>query len=174
MRPIALCSLAALFGCAHGPTRLPLRTVDRVDVARYMGTWYEIAAIPQSFQRGCVATTATYTLRPDGEVDVLNRCRKDTLDGPEKSAKGKAWIVDTATNARLKVSFFWPFRGDYWIIDLDHDDRFSVVGHPDRTYCWILARERHMSEETYQAILARLRDQGYDTNHLVRTLQPPN
>ena len=172
MRSI-LCSLAALAGCAHPSSLPPLRTVQHVDVARYMGTWYEIAAIPQRFQRGCVATTATYTLRPDGEVDVLNRCRQDTLDGPEKSAKGRAWSVDPATNARLKVSFFWPFRGDYWIVELHPDYHFAVVGHPDRTYGWILAREPRMSDETYQFILGRLREQGYDTRRFVRTLQPP-
>jgi apolipoprotein D and lipocalin family protein len=146
--------------------------VERVDLGRYTGTWFEISAIPQRFQKGCVATSATYTLRPDGQIDVLNRCRKEKLDGPEKSARGKAWVVDPRTNAKLKVSFFWPFRGDYWIIDLDPEYRFAVVGHPDRTYCWILARERHMDEATYEGILERLRGQGYDTGRLVRTLQP--
>ena len=150
--------LLALAACAHGgPAMIPLRTVGRVDLARYAGTWYEIAAIPQRFQKGCVATTATYTLRPDGE---------------EKSAKGRAWVVDPETNARLKVTFFWPFRGDYWIVDLDPEYRWAVVGHPDRTYGWILSRTPAMDEETYQGILGRLREQAYDTGLFVRTLQP--
>ena len=165
--------LLALASCAHaGPAAPPLRTVGRVDLSRYAGTWYEIAAIPQSFQKGCVATTATYTLRPDGEVDVLNRCRKERLDGEEKSAKGRAWVVDSETNAKLKVSFFWPFRGDYWIVDLDPDYRWAVVGHPDRTYGWILSRTPGMDEKTYEAILGRLREQAYDTARFGRTLQP--
>jgi apolipoprotein D and lipocalin family protein len=165
--------LLALAACAHGGTAMiPLRTVGRVDLARYAGTWYEIAAIPQRFQKGCVATMATYTLRPDGEVDVLNRCRKERLDGEEKSAKGRAWVVDPETNARLKVTFFWPFRGDYWIVDLDPEYRWAVVGHPDRTYGWILSRTPAMDEETYQGILGRLREQAYDTGRFVRTLQP--
>lgn len=171
MRP-ALLPLA-LAACAHaGPAAPPLRTVARVDLARYAGTWYEIAAIPQRFQKGCVATMATYTLRPDGEVDVLNRCRKERLDGEERSAKGRAWVVDPETNARLKVTFFWPFRGDYWIVDLDPEYRWAVVGHPERTYGWVLSRTPGMDAATYEAILGRLREQGYDTALFVRTLQP--
>ncbi len=168
----ALAAFLGIAGCAHAPAGPPLRTVDRVDLARYAGTWYEIAAIPQRFQKGCVATTATYTLRPDGEVDVLNRCRRDRLDGEERSAKGRAWVVDPAAQAKLKVSFFWPFRGDYWIVDLDPDYRWAVVGHPDRTYGWILSRTPRLDEPVVAGILERLRAQGYDTALFRRTLQP--
>ena len=127
-------------GCASSTTeRLhlpPLRTVAHVDLSRYLGTWCEIASFPQRFQRGCTATTAIYTPRDDGKIDVLNRCRKDALDGPEKSAHGPA-RVDHATNAKLEVSFFRPFWGDYWIIDLADDYSYAVVGHPGRDYLWI-------------------------------------
>ena len=175
MRPLAiLASLAALAGCSTSTTeRLglpPLETVPRVDLARYVGTWYEIAAIPQSFQEGCVATTATYTLRADGDIDVLNRCRKDTLDGPEKSARGRARVVDGATNAKLEVSFFRPFWGDYWIVDLGADYEYAVVGHPGRDYLWILGRAPTMPEATYEGILVRLKEKSYDTLRLKRTL----
>jgi apolipoprotein D and lipocalin family protein len=99
--------LAMAAGCATSTTerlRLPpLQTVAQVDLSRYLGTWYEIANFPQSFQRGCTATTATYTLRKDGDIDVLNRCRKDSLDGKEKSALGRAEVVDRSTNAKLEV-----------------------------------------------------------------------
>jgi len=162
-------------GCASSTTeRLhlpPLRTVAHVDLSRYLGTWYEIASFPQRFQRGCTATTAIYTPRDDGKIDVLNRCRKDALDGPEKSAHGRARVVDRATNAKLEVSFFRPFWGDYWIIDLANDYSYAVVGHPGRDYLWILARQPTMAEATYQAIVARLQAQGYETSRLVRTLQ---
>jgi len=118
---LVLGSLAAT-GCATSTTaRLqlpPLRTVSQVQLERYVGTWYEIASFPQSFQRGCTATTATYAIRQDGEIDVLNRCRKESLDGKEDSAQGRARVVDRSTNAKLEVSFFRPFWGDYWIIDL--------------------------------------------------------
>jgi apolipoprotein D and lipocalin family protein len=172
VRRLAFCSLAALVGCAHTSQLSPVRTVAHVDLGRYVGTWYEIAAIPQRFQKGCVATRATYTMRADGDIDVVNRCREAKLDGPERVAKGRAWVTDPETNARLKVSFFWPFRGDYWVIDLDPEYRFAVVGHPDRTYGWILSREPRLPEETYQGILERLRQQGYDPTRFVRTLQP--
>jgi len=162
-------------GCTAGTTeRLhlpPLDTVARVDLSRYAGTWYEIASFPQRFQRGCTATTATYTLREDGDVDVLNRCRKGSLDGEEKSALGRARVVDRATNAKLRVSFFRPFWGDYWIIDLADDYSYAVVGHPGRDYLWILARTPAMTDGTYRSILAGLQAQGYETSRLVRTIQ---
>ena len=169
MRRPALLALS-LSACAHaGP---PLRTVERVDLSRYLGTWYEIATIPAGFQKGCVAVTATYSLRPDGDIDVVNRCRMETLSGPEKTARGKAWPVDPS-NAKLLVQFFWPFRGDYWVIDLGPDYEYAVVGHPGRKYLWVLSRTPSMDDETYRAILGRVSAQGYDLSRVVRTLQPP-
>lgn len=162
-------------GCATTTTtRLnlpPLETVAQVDLARYLGVWYEIANFPQTFQRGCTGTTATYTLRDDGDIDVLNRCRIDALDGVEKSSLGRARITDTATNAKLQVSFFRPFWGDYWIINLAEDYSYAVVGHPGRDYLWILARSPQLPDATYQSIVSRLQAQGYETSRLVLTLQ---
>ncbi len=175
MKPLAiLAALAALAGCSTSTTeRLglpPLETVPRVDLVRYVGAWYEIASFPQSFQKGCVATTATYTVRADGDIDVINRCRKDALDGPEKSALGRARVVDRATNAKLEVSFFRPFWGDYWIVGLGADYDWAVVGHPGRDYLWILSRAPTIPDATYEGILARLKEQSYDTSRLKRTL----
>lgn len=168
--------LLAVVGCATTTTARvslpPLETVAHVDVSAYLGEWYEIASFPQSFQRGCTATMATYTLRADGDVDVLNRCRKGSLDGEEKSALGRARVVDRASNAKLAVSFFRPFWGDYWIIDLADDYSYAVVGHPGRDYLWILARKPTMPEATYEGILERLRGKGYETSRLVLTQQP--
>jgi apolipoprotein D and lipocalin family protein len=137
-----------------------------------MGTWYEIARLPNSFQEGCVDTSATYTLLPDGRVEVLNRCRRGTLDGPQRQARGKARVVDAATGAKLKVTFFWPFSGDYWIIALDEDYRWVLVGTPDRRYLWILSRERTMDPGLYEELTVRARDLGFDTSRLLTTLQP--
>jgi apolipoprotein D and lipocalin family protein len=149
----------------------PLRTVPHVDLARYAGTWYEIASYPQRFQKGCTGTVATYTIRPDGTVEVVNRCARDSLDGRVTVARGRARVVDPESNAKLKVSFFWPFWGDYWIVDLGPDYEYAVVGHPGRRYLWILGRAPTMAPGVYEGILERLRAQGYDTTRLVRTLQ---
>jgi apolipoprotein D and lipocalin family protein len=165
-------------GCASTTTErlhLPaLETVKHVDLGRYLGTWYDIASFPQSFQRGCTGTAATFTLRDEGELDVTNRCRLGSLDGKEKVALGRARLVDRATNAKLEVSFFRPFWGPYWIIDLAQDYSYAVVGHPGRDYLWILSRTPTMSEATYQTIVTRLQAQGYETSRLVRTLQGPS
>jgi apolipoprotein D and lipocalin family protein len=150
----------------------PLEVVPRVDIGRYLGTWYEIATIPQRFQKGCVGVSAHYSLREDGAIDVFNVCRKGTLDGKEKSIRGKAWIVDRTTNAKLKVRFFWPFTGAYWVIELDRDYQWAVVGHPDRTYYWILSRTPQMDAGLYDELIRRAAAKGYDTSKIKKTLQP--
>lgn len=176
---LSMFGLAAMLlvpACAQSTTKregLPaLQTVDQVDLSRYLGTWYEIASYPQRFQAGCTATTATYSEGEDGEIEVLNRCRKGSLDGELDEAKGRARVVDASTNAKLEVSFFGPFWGDYWIIDLDEDYRYAVVGHPGRDYLWILAREPQLPPEITEGILQRLKDKSYDTERLVWTEQP--
>jgi len=150
----------------------PLVTVPHVDLNRYLGTWYEIASFPAWFQRGCTGSTAEYALLPDGRIRVINRCFKNSLDGPLKESTGTAEVVDAANNAKLKVWFFWPFKGDYWIIDLDPDYRWAVVGVPSRKYLWILSRTPTLAEAVYQGILGRLVDQGYDPAKLNLTPQP--
>ena len=166
-------SALLLVSLAAGPEPPPLETVPDVDLSRYLGTWYEIATIPQKFQKGCVAVTATYSLRPDGDIKVVNACRRDSLAGKPKSATGKAWVVDRKTNAKLKVRFFWPFSGDYWIIELDSIEyRYAVVGHPSRKYLWILCRQPQMDEALYRELLARIEGHGYDLPEIKKTLQP--
>lgn len=162
-----------VIGCAsmEEKTMKPVETVKFVDLSRYVGQWYEIARYPNRFQKGCVGSRATYTLRDDGRINVVNACYDKSFAGTLRSAKGKAWVVDTETNARLKVSFFWPFAGDYWIIDLDQDYEYAVIGHPKRKYLWILSRTPEMSDEVYQSILMRLQNQEYNTAQLIRTKQ---
>jgi len=144
-----------------------LMTVPNVDLTRYMGVWHEIARIDHSFQKGCIKSSATYTMLPDGEVEVINRCVNEK-DGNLREAKGRAWSVDPNGNARLKVSFFWPFRGDYWIVDLGREYEYAVVGSPNRKYLWILARQATMDDSVYRGILERLKSQGFATDLLVR------
>ena len=151
----------------------PLEVVTSLEIERYLGDWYEIASFPQFFQRGCVATRASYSLREDGRIRVLNRCRDGALDADWRDAEGVAWVVDPeVSSARLLVSFFWPFKGDYWVIDLGEDYEYAVVGHPERTYLWILSRTPTLPPDVYSGILERIRAKGYDLGPLVKTLQP--
>jgi apolipoprotein D and lipocalin family protein len=171
--PIFASSFILLLACAslrEQPVP-PLNIVPFVDLKRYVGTWYEIARFPNRFQEGCVGTSATYTLLEEGKIGALNQCHKGSLKGEISSAKGKAWVVDTKTNAKLKVSFFWPFSGDYWIIDLGENYEYAVVGHPKRKYLWILSRKPEMDEGLYQRILEKLQSQFYDVSKLMKTLQ---
>ncbi|MDJ0764987.1 MAG: lipocalin family protein [Myxococcota bacterium] len=149
----------------------PLQTVSKVDLLRYTGTWFEIASYPQRFQEGCTGTTAIYTLREDGEIGVVNRCRKGSLQGKVDSAEGRARVVDETTNAKLEVTFFWPFWGDYWIIDLGENYEYAVVGHPGRDYLWILSRTPTMDDAVYKGILDRLQVKGYQLDRLRKTQQ---
>jgi apolipoprotein D and lipocalin family protein len=172
-----LCTTWVLAACATTTERLglpELKTEERVELPRYLGTWFEIASFPQRFQKGCTATTATYTLRDDGDIDVVNRCRLHALDGPEKVARGHAVVTEPSTNAKLKVTFFKPFWGEYWIVEVGPEYEYAVVGHPGRDYLWILSRSSTMDPATYAGIVERLRAQGYETARLQKTLQPQN
>jgi apolipoprotein D and lipocalin family protein len=152
-------------GCAaHRP---PLPTVERVDLSRYMGTWHEIARLPARFQEGCADATADYSLLPDGRVRVVNRCLRPDKGGRVDEAVGTAWVADKDTNAKLKVRFFWPFRGDYWIVELGKEYEYAVVGEPGRRYLWILSRTPEMDAAKLDGILSRLPALGFDTGRLI-------
>jgi apolipoprotein D and lipocalin family protein len=146
----------------------PVDTVDRVDLKEYLGTWYEVASFPQRFQAGCSNTQARYALRDDGDIDVFNSCTKD---GEAKSAQGRARVVEPSTNAKLEVSFFGPFWGDYWIIDLADDYSHAVVGSPSRDALWILSRSPSLDEERLARIVDDVKAQGFDVTRLERTAQ---
>lgn len=150
----------------------PPATAPAVDLARYAGIWYELARFPNRFERGLVAVNATYTLRGDGTVAVRNAGRERSLTGPERTVEGYAWLPDPTDPAKLRVRFFWPFHGAYWIIALDEEYRWAVVGHPDRDYLWFLARERNVDDETWTAMAIAADHQGFDLNRLERVPQP--
>jgi apolipoprotein D and lipocalin family protein len=175
MRSHVVLAALLLAGCAKSTTaRLglpPLETVETVDLERYMGLWHEQASFPQRFQEGCTATTATYTLRDDGQVDVLNQCHKGSPEGPLDTAEGRARLPDLQQPAKLEVSFFRPFWGDYWVIDLGPDYEYAVVGHPSRDYLWVLSREPVLEAGVYQGVLERLRAKGYPLERLERTVR---
>jgi apolipoprotein D and lipocalin family protein len=170
---LLLITFYSLIGCASGmkSSQSGLQVVPGVDLARYAGTWYEIASYPNSFQKGCVGTKATYNMRDDGKISVVNECFRGSFEGKHSIARGTARIADSETNAKLKVTFFWPFYGDYWIIDLGENYDYAVVGHPAFKYLWILSRTPRMDGSVYQSILKRLEAKSYDTGRLVKTIQ---
>jgi apolipoprotein D and lipocalin family protein len=138
----------------------PLATVPAVDLNRYFGTWYEIARLPNWFQEKCASDTqAAY--RPDGKsVSVVNQCR--TKSGELDQARGIAHVVEGSQGAKLRVSFFRPFYGDYWILALDPDYRWVLVGEPGRKYAWVLARSPQLDDATLEALLTRAAALGFD------------
>ena len=146
-----------------------LQTVPRVDLQKYAGKWFEIASFPQSFQKGCYCTTAEYTLHEKGYVIVENRCNKGSVDGKQSYIRGKAFVEKGSGNAKLKVQFFWPFKGKYWIIDLADDYSYAVVSNPNRKYLWILSRTPTIGVTLYGQILERLELKGFDISKLQKT-----
>jgi len=166
-RALALGAAFALGACAHSE-RAPTQSVERVDLDRYVGRWYEIAAFPMFFQRRCLGdVTAEYALRPDGVISLVNRCR--TKDGFAEAA-GRAWAVEGTGNSQLEVSFFRPFRSDYWIIGLDDDYRWAVVGNPNRKYLWVLSRTPRLPKEQLDRALRSAGNQGFDLSQLKYTV----
>ncbi|MBV1774261.1 lipocalin family protein [Burkholderiaceae bacterium DAT-1] len=148
----------------------PVKTVPRVDLSRYLGKWYEIASFPMFFQRQCASdTTATYALLPSGKISVDNECK--TSEGKIDHASGTATVEDGTGNAKLKVTFFWPFRGDYWIIGLDPEYRWAVVGNPDRKYLWILSRTPIMPQAMLLEALDTASRQHFEIGRLQYTRQ---
>ena len=152
----------------------PLRTVQQVDLKRYMGDWRVIANIPYFAEKGCVDSIETYTLRPDGRLDNDFTYRKKSFDAPRKKITAMAWVHNKQTNAEWRIRFFGLITVDYLILDLDPDYKWTVVGHPSRKYGWIMAREKTLDETTYQAILRRLATQGYEPGKFQKVPQFPS
>ncbi|RSK24710.1 lipocalin family protein [Hymenobacter metallilatus] len=178
-QPVLLGAAAAVIAtgvAAYAYTRRKahpdLPTVAHVDLHKYAGLWYEVARLPTRFEKGCQHVTAEYKLRPDGKVNVRNTCHKEGLNGPAETATAVARAVD-ATNARLKVQFFWPFEGDYWILDLDHADyQYALVGEPERKNLWILSRQPHLERNLRDRLVAKGRELGFPVENLIFTPQP--
>jgi apolipoprotein D and lipocalin family protein len=164
-----LVAVASLSGCRSTESTLnPLPTVAKVEVDRYLGTWVQQALIPNRFQAMCVRnTTATYA-RDGAGLSVLNRCTD--ADNKPVEAKGVAKIVEDSNNAKLRVSFFRPFYGDYWVLALDPDYQWVLVGEPKREFGWVLSRDAQLSEATYNTILDKAVALGYDKARFVRSV----
>lgn len=145
----------------------PPDTVPQVDLSRYLGAWYEIASIPFFWSKGCICSNANYSLRSDGDIKVVNSCVKD---GKWDAYTGRAWTVDS-TNSKLKVEFFWPFSGDYWIVALEANYQWVVVSNPYRDYLWILSRTKTLEANVYDGIIAFLKAKDFPIDQLHVTPQ---
>jgi len=172
----ALLTAVSLAACVSGPSGNPNppQPAKAVDLERYAGLWYEAARYDMRFEKGCDGVTAEYSKRPDGLIRVLNTCRKGGPDGPAKVSEGKAKIADTATSAKLKVSFFGPFFfGDYWVLDHADDYSWSIVGEGSGRYLWLLTR-KPPTPEVMADLTARAKAMGYDTSMLRVTKHAAN
>jgi len=147
-------------------------TVKELDLNRYLGKWYEIARFPHSFEKNLVGVTATYSLRDDGKIKVLNQGYKNTLNGELSVAIGKAKIPNKLEPAKLKVSFFWIFYGDYYVLELDENYQYVMIGSSSPKYFWILCRTPQMDSAIYEMLLEKARKRGYNLDKLVKVLQP--
>ena len=146
--------------------------VKNVDPERYAGTWYEIARFPNSFEKDLAGVTATYTLRDNGKIGVLNQGYKGSLDGKLKKAKGFAKIPYPEWGGYLQVYFFWPFGADYLILELDRENyQYALIGNESKKYMWILSRTPVMKPEIYDMLVKKAIERGYDVDKLYKTPQ---
>lgn len=174
----ALALSSCIFSMATQADTVAPQAVDKVDIQRYAGQWYEIAHLPMYFQRKCVAnTTAQYSVNPDQTLSVLNSC--STTEGGKISSEGVAYSQNEG-NSKLKVSFLpkglrWlPFtKGHYWVLRIDPEYKVALVGGPSDKYLWILSRDTQIDDRTYQSYLETAKKYGYDVEKLIKTPQQP-
>ena len=158
-RLLAIFTLAGLAACSSAPPGPPLLTVAAVDLSRYLGIWYEIAVVPNRFQKQCVADTQARYRQQGEQIEVFNRCRQE--DGTASEATGVAKVVAGSGNAKLRVSFFRPFYGDYWVLALPEDYRWVLVGEPERRFGWVLSRTPQLAPADLEAAMQKAEGLGY-------------
>jgi apolipoprotein D and lipocalin family protein len=163
--------LLAMISIASCKPSQNLTTVEKVDIQKYAGQWYEIARLPNGFERDLECVTANYSLKKNGKIEVLNQGYSIKDKSKVKKAKGTAWVPDSAFPGRLKVSFFWPFAGNYYIISLDKNYTYALVGDPTRKYLWVLARSSKLDENIYSELLEIAGTHGFDTGAVIRVNQ---
>jgi apolipoprotein D and lipocalin family protein len=169
MKSLLFVFLVLLFSACSTKHPYLATTQKNVDIDRYMGSWYEIARFEHFFEKGCKNVIATYKKNSDNIITVENKCTK-IESNKTKIANGVAYSTNKQ-NTKLKVSFFRPFYGDYWILDLDDNYSYALIGTPSREYFWILSRERTIDIKLKKKILEKLPKLGFDTNKLIWTIQ---
>jgi apolipoprotein D and lipocalin family protein len=165
---MALTAASATVGCGQDP---PLAVAQSVDLGRFSGQWYEIAKLPRVTQTDCWATTAEYTMGADGTLQLVHRCNVGSLTGDQQTVTMTASAPDPNVPAKLALDVM-GFTGDYWILEVGSDYEYAVVGHPSRSYLWILSRTPTLDDATLQGALGRARASGFDTTKLEYTPQP--
>lgn len=145
----------------------PLPTVDEVDLNKYMGLWYEIARLPIRYEKGCLEPKAFYSLNDNGSVKVVNSCRRESPNGKEDAVEGTAFVADPKTNAKLKVQFQWPFKGDYYILDVGKEYDYAMVGDPSRKHLWLLSRKPSLDNVIQENLVQYAGELGFDTGKLI-------
>lgn len=163
-----LAGVLLLAGCSYTPDGV--RPVENFQLERYLGTWYEIARLDHSFERGLSRISADYSKRNDGGFDVINR-GYDNKKKRWKEAKGRAYFVDEPNVARLKVTFFWPFYGGYNVLEIDPEYRYALVAGPNRSYLWVLSRTRQLEQQVLIDLIAKAEHLGFATDELIRVDQ---
>jgi apolipoprotein D and lipocalin family protein len=172
---IPACLLGVLLlscGCmTTAPKKAPLKTVDHVDLPQFMGDWYVIGTIPWIVEKNNVGTMDIYKMRPDGCIDITYAFHKKDLLAKRQEMHAIGTVLDTKTNAKWGVQFFWPFKAPYLVIDLAPDYSTTTIGYPSRDLIWIMARTPSLPESTYQKLLQNSSDQGYDLSRIVKVPQ---
>ena len=143
-----------------------LKTVDFVDLKRFMGDWYVIANIPTIIEKGAVNAVESYELDSEGRINTTFTFRKGSSAGPEKKYNPTGFIHNEKTNAEWRMQFLWPFKAPFLIIDLDDDYSYTVIGIPSRKYVWIMARDFVLDQNIYDNIISKLADVGYDVSQI--------
>ena len=160
---IVLMTVFSIFSCG---SNAELDTVDELDLEKYSGTWYEIARLPNNFEKNLICVTANYSIKDNSKVQVINKGHREDNPSKLKESKGTAWVPDSDEPGRLKVSFFWPFAGDYYVMQLDPDYKYSLVGSPTRKYLWILCRNKRLDGPTINKLMEYAAEQGFDVEQL--------
>lgn len=164
----------SLSSCQNHAQMIDKKTVTNVDIEKYMGTWYEIARFPHSFEKGLVGVTATYTLKENGKIQVVNQGYLNSFEGKRKIANGKAKIPNPDDPGKLKVAFFLFFYADYYILELEENYQWALIGSSSDNYLWILSRTPQIEEETLQFILGKAKQRGYNLDKLIMVEQKAN
>ncbi len=159
-------------GTKNQETMIDKTVVGELDLQKYLGTWYELARYNHRFERGLVGVTANYSIREDGKIKVLNTGYKKMLDGKFSEATGKAFVPDPELEpAKLKVSFFWNFYGDYFVLELDENYQWAIIGSSSDNYLWILSRTPQLEPELYNELIEKVKLRGYDVSELIKVEQ---